>query len=67
MERRHRGEVHRGDRLAAEQRLVRSAASEAAWTYAPEAAPLLLPLELRYALRPLQRIRSERSLREEVL
>lgn len=60
MQRRHRREVHRGHRLTAQQRLVRTASPETG-------APLLLPLELRYALRPLQRVRPERPLREEVL
>lgn len=66
MKRCHSGQVHRGHRLAAKQRLVRATAAKtgtAAQTY----AALLLTLELRHALRPLQRIRSERSLREEVL
>lgn len=60
MQRRHRREVHRGHRLTAQQRLVRTTSPETG-------APLLLPLKLRYALRPLQRVRTERPFREEVL
>lgn len=52
MQRRHRREVHRGHRLSAEQRLVRT-------TTPKTGAPLLLSFELRYALRSLQRIRPE--------
>jgi len=60
MQRRHRREVHRGHRLTTQQRLVRAASPETG-------APLLLPLKFRYALRPFQRVRSERPLREKVL
>lgn len=60
MQRRHRREVHRGHRLSAQKRLVRTASPKTG-------APLLLPFELRYALRPLQRVRPERSFREEIL
>jgi hypothetical protein len=63
---RDRGQVHRGNRLAAEERLVGAAAPESGGPADPR-APLLLALELGHALGPLQRIRSERSLREEVL
>jgi len=60
MQRRHRREVHRGHRLPAQERFVRA-------TTPKTGAPLLLPLELRHALRPLQGVRPERPLREEVL
>lgn len=54
MQRRYGGQVHRGHRLSAEERLVRTAASQTGST-------LFLTFEFRYTFRTFQWIRAKRS------